>query len=162
MSRSKSINFLESFRRLSLPVIATFVIAGRSSSQVTTKNPADNLPSGAITTPRSICKERTSGLLEVRLHSSKTNFDYGDVSWKPINRITLRAGYEGAFANGNTLFLNPRAPVGPLPYAYQKPYAGFAFDLAKGFTFKTTWTYYGNNPSSIPNPASLLRSGART
>jgi hypothetical protein len=79
-----------------------------------------------------------------------------------MNRITRRAGYAGSFANGKTLFLNSNAPLGPLQYAYQKPYAGFTFDLAKGFAFKTTWTYYGYYPGSVQNPAGLLQSGART
>jgi hypothetical protein len=78
-----------------------------------------------------------------------------------VKRLTLRLGYAGTFANGNTLFLNPSAPVGPLQYAYQKPYAGFAFDLAKGVTFKTTWTYYGYNPRSISNPAGLAPIGSQ-
>lgn len=92
-------------------------------------------------------------------YNSKTNFAYGDVNWKPIPRLTLKAGYAGSFANGNTLFLNPNAPLGPLQYIYQQPYAGFAYDLAKGFTFKTTWTYYGYNPKSAPNPAGLAPIG---
>jgi hypothetical protein len=52
-------------------------------------------------------------------------------------------------------------PVGPLQYAYQKPYAGFAFDLAKGFTYKTTWTYYGYNPRSLASPAGLAPIGSQ-
>lgn len=67
----------------------------------------------------------------------------------------------GTFANGNTLFLNPNAPVGPLVYAYQKPYAGFAFDLKKGVTFKSMWAYYGYNPRSIPSPAGLAPIGSQ-
>jgi hypothetical protein len=35
------------------------------------------------------------------------------------------------------------------------------FDLAKGFAFKTTWTYYGYNPRSIPNPAGLAPIGSQ-
>lgn len=81
--------------------------------------------------------------------------------WKPIKRLTLRAGYAGSFANGKTLFLNPNAPVGPLQYAYQKPYAGLTFDLAKGLTYKTTWTYYSYNPRSLANPAGLAPIGSQ-
>jgi hypothetical protein len=63
--------------------------------------------------------------------------------------------------NGNTLFLNPNAPVGPLQYNYQKSYAGFIFDLAKGFAFKTMWTYYGYNPQSISNLPGLAPIGSQ-
>jgi hypothetical protein len=123
------------------------------------------LPSGAITTPCPVPAELQGGDVTAfggtATYSSKTHFAYADVLWKPIKRLTLRAGYSGSFANGNTLFLNPNAPVGPLQYAYQKPYAGFAFDLAKGLTYKTTWTYYGYNPRSLANPAGLAPIGSQ-
>jgi hypothetical protein len=121
------------------------------------------LPSGAITTPCPAPSELQGGDVTAfggpATYSSKTNFAYADFNWKPIPRLTLRAGYAGSFANGNTLFLNPNAPLGPLQYNYQKPYAGFAYDLAKGFTFKTTWAHYGYNPKSTANPAGLAPLG---
>ena len=121
------------------------------------------LPTGAITTPCPAPSELQGGDVTAfggpATYSSKTNFAYADFNWKLIPRLTLKAGYAGSFANGNTLFLNPNAPLGPLQYKYQKPYAGFAYDLAKGFTFKTTWTYYGYNPKSTANPAGLAPLG---
>ena len=128
--------------------------------------PPGLLPSGSVTTPCPVPSE-VQGEDDVTafggpaVYSSKTHFAYGDVNWKPIKRLTLKVGYAGSFANGKTLFLNPNAPVGPLQYAYQKPYAGFMFDLAKGFAFKTTWTYYGYNPRSIPNPPGLAPIGSQ-
>jgi len=123
------------------------------------------LPSGAITTPCPVPSVLQGGDVTAfggpAIYSSKTNFAYADINWKPIQRLTLRTGYAGSFANGNTLFLNPNAPVGPLQYAYQKPYAGVAFDLEKGLTFKTTWAYFGYNPRSIPNPAGLASIGSQ-
>jgi hypothetical protein len=122
------------------------------------------LPTGAITTACPVPSD-VQGPDDVTAfggpatYSSKTNFAYADFNWKPIPPLTLRAGYAGSFANGNTLFLNPNAPLGPLQYNYQKPYAGFAYDLAKGFTFKTTWTYYGYTPKSTPNPVQLAPIG---
>jgi hypothetical protein len=122
-------------------------------------------PPGAITTPCPVPAELQGGDVTAfggtATYSSKTHFAYGDIMWKPIKRLTLRVGYSGSFANGNTLFLNPNAPVGPLRYAYQKPYAGFAFNLAKGLTYKTTWTYYGYNPRSVANPAGLAPIGSQ-
>ncbi len=76
-------------------------------------------------------------------------------------RLTVVAGYAGSFANGNTLFLNPNAPVGPLVYAYQKPYAGLAVDLKKGIAFRTTWAYYGYNPRSVSGPPGLAPIGSQ-
>jgi hypothetical protein len=128
--------------------------------------PPGLLPSGSVTTPCPVPSE-VQGEDDVTafggpaVYGSKTHFAYGDVNWKPIKRLTLKVGYAGSFANGRTLFLNPNAPVGPLQYAYQKPYAGFMFDLAKGFAFKTTWAYYGYNPRSIPNPPGLAPIGSQ-
>jgi hypothetical protein len=92
-------------------------------------------------------------------YSSKTHFAYADVVWQPFKRLSIKAGYAGSFATGNTVFLNPNAPVGPLRYTYQKPYAGFAFDLGKGFAVKTIWNYYGYNPRSPANPPGLAPIG---
>lgn len=123
------------------------------------------LPPGTITTQCPVPAELQGGDVTAFggpvTYSSKTHFAFGDVMWKPIKRLTLRAGYAGSFANGKTLFLNPNAPVGPLQYAYQKPYAGFAFDLAKGLTYKMSWTYYGYNPRSLANPAGLAPIGSQ-
>lgn len=127
--------------------------------------PPGLLPTGTITTPCPVPVGLQGPDITAfggpALYSSNTHFAYSDVNWKPTKRLTLKVGYAGSFANGKTLFLNPNAPVGPLQYAYQKPYAGFMFDLAKGFAFKTTWTYYGYNPRSIPNPAGLAPIGSQ-
>ena len=127
--------------------------------------PPGLLPSGAVTTPCPVPSDLQGGDVTAfggsSLYNSNTHFAYSDINWKPIKRLTLKVGYAGTFANGNALFLNPNAPVGPLRYAYQKPYAGFTFDLAKGVAFKTTWTYYGYNPRSIPNPSGLAPVGSQ-
>ena len=127
--------------------------------------PPGLLPAGSITTPCPVPSELQGGDVTAfggtAFYGSNTHFVYGDVNWKPAKRVTLKLGYAGTFANGKTLFLNPNAPLGPLEYNYQKPYAGFMFDLAKGFAFKTTWTYYGYNPRSVPNPSGLASIGSQ-
>jgi hypothetical protein len=134
-------------------------------SGITPPVPAGLLPSGAITTPCVVPIDLQGPDVTAfggpATYSSKTNFVYADVNWKPIKRLALKAGYAGSFADGNTLFLNPNAPVGPLRYDYHKPYAGFVFDIARGFAFKTTWSYYGYNPRSIANPAGLASIGSQ-
>jgi hypothetical protein len=94
-------------------------------------------------------------------YSAQTHFVYGDVRWKPVKRLTAIVGYAGSFADGNTVFLNPNAPLGPLVYANQKPYAGFAVDLKKGVAFRTTWAYYGYSPRSISSPPGLTPIGSQ-
>jgi hypothetical protein len=134
-------------------------------SGVTPPVPPGLLPTGVITTPCPVPIDLQASDLTAfggpALYSSNTHFAYSDVNWKPIKRLTLRIGYAGTFANGNTLFLNPNAPVGPLRYTYQKPYAGFAFDLGKGVAFKTMWSYYGYNPHSIASPPGLAPVGTQ-
>jgi len=121
------------------------------------------LPAGTITTacpvPPDVQADDVTAFGGTVNYSSKTHFAYADVLWKPIKRLTLKAGYSGSFANGDTVFLNPNAPVGPLRYTYQKPYAGFVFDLGKGLSYKTTWTYYGYNPRPPATPAGLAPIG---
>jgi hypothetical protein len=127
--------------------------------------PPGTLPAGAITTPCPVPVDLQGSDLTAfggpATYSTQTQFVYSDVRWKPVKRLTLIAGYAGSFANGNALFLNPNAPVGPLVYAYQKPYAGFALDLKKGVAFRTTWAYYGYNPRSISSPPGLAPIGSQ-
>jgi hypothetical protein len=123
------------------------------------------LPPGVITTPCPVPVNLQGSDLTAfggpATYSTQTHFVYSDVRWKPVKRLTVVTGYAGSFANGNTLFLNPNAPVGPLVFAYQKPYAGFAVDLKKGVAFRTTWAYYGYNPRSISSPAGLAPIGSQ-
>ena len=132
-------------------------------SGVTFPVPPGLLPAGTITTgcpvPPDVQGGDVTAFGGTVNYSSKTHFAYADVVWKPLKRLGIKAGYAGSFATGNTVFLNPNAPVGPLRYTYQKPYAGFAFDLGKGFAFKTIWNYYGYNPRSPANPPGLAPIG---
>jgi len=134
-------------------------------SGLTPPVPSGILPGGAITTPCPVPIELQKSDLTafggLASYSSTTHFAYSDLMWKPVKRLTIRTGYSASFANGSTLFLKPSAPAGPLAYAYQKPYAGFAFDLKKGVVFKTTWAYYGYNPRSVSNPAGLEPIGSQ-
>jgi hypothetical protein len=114
------------------------------------------LPAGTITTPCPVPVALQGSDITAfggfAFYHTTTNFGYGDLMWKPIKRLTATVGYAGTFADGDTLFLNPHAPAGPLRYSYQKPYAGFAFDLGKGLVYKTSWAYYGYNPDSTNQP----------
>ena len=124
-----------------------------------------SLPPGTITTPCPVPVDVQGMDLTAFggpvTYSAQTHFVYGDVRWKPVKRLTAIVGYAGSFADGNTVFLNPNAPLGPLVYANQKPYAGFAVDLKKGVAFRTTWAYYGYSPRSISSPPGLTPIGSQ-
>jgi len=105
------------------------------------------VPTGLAATP---CPGALAFLQGLSVYTNTTHFAYGNVLWKPIKRVTALLGYAGSFVNGNTLLLNPNAPVGPLQFNYHKPYAGFAVDLLKGLTWKANWAYYGYNEKAMP------------
>lgn len=78
-------------------------------------------------------------------YSSKQHFVYGDIMWKPVQRVTLSLGYAGSFVGGNTLVINPLQVPGTLAFNYQKPYVRVVFDVYKGLSYRMTWNYYGYN-----------------
>jgi opacity protein-like surface antigen len=52
---------------------------------------------------------------------------------------------------------NPLVPTGgPMDVNWHKPYAGLAFDIAKGMTLKGTWAYYDYKEKDTQNASVLL------
>ena len=80
---------------------------------------------------------------DLSVYTSKSHYGYFDVMWKPVHRLTTHLGYNVTSATGSALFLNPNAPPGPLNSFYHRPYGGFDYALAKGWTGKAYWGYYG-------------------
>jgi hypothetical protein len=66
-----------------------------------------------------------------------------------------------AAGNASAKYAGPEACKTCHEDIYQKPYAGVAFDVKKGFAFKTMWTYYGCNPRSVPGPPGLAPIGSQ-
>ncbi len=97
----------------------------------------------------------SSPLGALATYSSTDNFAHAALVWKPFKRVTAIAGYGGSFVRGNTIFLNPLTPSGTLDYNYQRPYASIAFDVARGFTYKMAWNYYGFNETGNTSPFGL-------
>jgi len=93
-------------------------------------------------------------------YSSKQHYLYGDITWKPVKRVTTTVGYVGTFVGGNTLVINPLQVPGSLAFNYQKPFATAIFDVYRGLSYRMTWNYYGYNTkgmasNSIPGLASI-------
>jgi hypothetical protein len=84
-------------------------------------------------------------VLGLGAYSSKQEFAYGDIMWKPAKRLTATVGYVGTFVGGNTLAIDPLQVPGTLAFNYQKPYVTVILELYKGLTYRTTWNYYGYN-----------------
>jgi hypothetical protein len=86
-------------------------------------------------------------------YSSKQQFVYGDVTWKPVKRVSTTLGYIGTFVGGNTLAIDPLQVPGTLAFNYQKPYVTVIFELYKGLSYRTTWNYYGYNGKGLASNA---------
>jgi hypothetical protein len=111
-------------------------------------------------TPAVIAKCPASTLSqELSIYTNKSHYGYFDVMWKPIHRLTAHVGYNITSTTGSALFLNPNAPTGPLNSSYHRPYGGFDYAIAKGWTGKAYWGYYGyhEDPSLVPQDLAAPR-----
>ncbi len=105
------------------------------------------------TAPAGIAKCPGSTVLseDLSIYTNKSHYGYFDVMWKPVRRLTTHLGYNVTSTTGSALFLNPNAPSGPLNSNYHRPYGGFDYAFAKGWTGKAYWGYYGyhEDPSAV-------------
>jgi hypothetical protein len=98
------------------------------------------------------CALAPTFLESTSFYDSKTNFVSAGVMFRPIKRVTTNLGYSGTFVNGHSLLLNPNAPTGPLQLNYHLPAASLAVEVAKNWTWRTDWNFYGYNEKSDPGP----------
>jgi hypothetical protein len=64
------------------------------------------------------------------------------IRFKPIPRVSTQIGYSIVSVTGNSLFLNPLQPLGPLSYNYHQPLASLSVEVYKGVTLNGAWNYY--------------------
>jgi len=85
------------------------------------------------------------GLLqETSVYTNKSNFGYFDASWTPIKRLTARLGANLTGTSGSSLIsITPNAPSGSLDSKYMQPFGGIDYHIAKGWTARAYWGYYG-------------------
>ena len=93
-----------------------------------------------------------SFLADVSVYDQKTHFVSATLMWRPVRRVTTEMGYTGTFASGDTLLLNPIAPLGPLNYHYHLPAAGVRVELAPRWSLRGDWNYHGYNERGDPGP----------
>jgi hypothetical protein len=106
----------------------------------------------STTAPAGIAKCPGSTVLsqDISIYTNKSHYGYFDVMWKPIHRLTTHLGYNVTSTTGSALFLNPNAPTGPLDSNYYRPYGGLDYAIAKGWTGKAYWGYYGYHEDPSP------------
>jgi hypothetical protein len=81
---------------------------------------------------------------ELSVYTNKSNFGYFDASWTPIKRLTARLGANLTGTSGSSLIsITPNAPSGPLDSKYMQPFGGIDYHIAKGWTGRAYWGYYG-------------------
>jgi hypothetical protein len=112
----------------------------------------------STTAPAGIAKCPGSTVLseDISIYTNKSHYGYFDVMWKPVRRLTTHLGYNVTSTTGSALFLNPNAPSGPLDSNYNRPYGGFDYAIAKGWTGKAYWGYYGYHEDQSPVPQDLF------
>jgi hypothetical protein len=102
-------------------------------------------------TDSTLCRVGTPFLAAESLYDNKIHFGYTTVMFKPVKRVTVNLGYNATGSTGNTLILSPTPDsLGTLDMIYHKPMAGVEVELAKGFSWRTMWGYYGYNEKSDP------------
>jgi len=89
------------------------------------------------------CPGSTVLVQQLSTYTNTSHYGYFDARWTPVKRLTARLGANLTGTSGNALLLNPIAPPGVLDSRFYKPYAGIDFTMAKGWTWKTYWNYYG-------------------
>jgi len=95
-----------------------------------------------------------SGLVqEASPYSSITNTGFVDVLWTPIHRLSLEVGANLSAVTGSDLNLNPLstialAPAGPLNSTWYQPYAVASYHIAKDWTGRARYDYYGYHEDS--------------
>jgi hypothetical protein len=101
--------------------------------------------SAVVTGPSTVTCAGVPGLVqELSVYTNKSNFGYFDASWSPSSRFTAHFGANLTGTSGSALIsITPNAPTGPLDSKYMQPFGGFDYHIAKGWTGKAYWGYYG-------------------
>jgi hypothetical protein len=100
--------------------------------------------SAVVTGPTSVSCTGVPGLIQqLSVYTNKSNFGYFDASWTPFRRLTARLGANLTGTTGSVLIISPNAPSGPLDSTYYQPFAGIDYRVAKGWTGRVFWGYYG-------------------
>jgi hypothetical protein len=99
--------------------------------------------------PGSLACPNVSGLIQqLSTYTNKSHYGFFDLNFKATHRLTARLGANLTGTNGSQLRLDPLALIpnqveGPLNSKWLHPYAGLEYKIAKGWTGKALWDYYG-------------------
>ncbi len=85
-------------------------------------------------------------------YQTHTQYGYFALTLTPIERVTVRLGYNIVDNQGNTTQFNALLPLGPLSSTYQTPLAAVDINVHKNVTFKAAWNYYEYGEGSFVGP----------
>jgi hypothetical protein len=86
------------------------------------------------------------------VYQTHTQYAYFALTLTPIERVTVRLGYNIVDNQGNTTSFNTLLPLGPLSSTYQTPLAAVDIIVHKNVTFKAGWNYYQYGEGSFVGP----------
>ncbi len=108
---------------------------------------------GSVIPPGSFTCIGDDTLMEVLdVYQTHTQYGYFALTLTPIERLTMRLGYNVVDNQGTTTSLNALLPLGPLSSIYQSPLAAVDFKVHKDVTFKAAWNYYQYGEGSFVGP----------
>ncbi len=85
-------------------------------------------------------------------YQTHTQYGYLALTLTPVERVTMRLGYNIVDNQGNTTQFNSLLPLGPLSSTYQSPLAGIDVAVRKNVTLKAAWNYYQYAEGSFVGP----------
>lgn len=105
------------------------------------------LPPGSTT-----CLGDSTLMQTYGVYQTHTQYGYFALTLNPIERVTMRLGYNIVDNQGNATQFNSLLPLGPLSSTYQSPLAAVDVNVHKNVTFKAAWNYYQYNEGSFVGP----------
>jgi hypothetical protein len=90
-----------------------------------------------------LCPGSTVLVEQLSTYTNKSHYGSFDAMWKPWSRVTTRLGANLTGTSGSAILLNPNAAPASLDSKYLRPYGGLDYAIAKNWTGKAYWGYYG-------------------
>ncbi len=86
------------------------------------------------------------------VYQTHTQYGYFALTLTPLERVSMRLGYNVVDNQGNATSFNTLQPLGPLSSIYQSPLAAVDIKVHKNVTFKGGWNYYQYGEGSFVGP----------
>ncbi len=108
---------------------------------------------GSVIPPGSVTCLGDSSLMQTyAVYQTHTQYGYFALMLTPVNRLTVRLGYNIVDNQGTTTSFNTLLPLGPLASTYQSPLAAVDVLVHKNVTFKAGWNYYQYGENDFVGP----------